>query len=647
MDLTPPPSPSMSSSSSSSSFPTEAELVRMMINGDLTLEVFMSLYDQCPSLKDERDSWAYDKDQVRKNAYDLGKFSGFFNERLSGPLAETVDRKVLMDKLNKCFFECNGTIHYIQMGGDGTPSFKSFDPRAKSGNNPISRSIWVKVDKKKDEAGSTVTIHTREEKGAKKYNILHWWCEQPDHIKVAEITFDPGRRFGLVPYDAMQSDVHPDRIARIPKNIFQAANTFIPTQYATLDRNINIFLDSADRATLERTFQIYIYHLAHVICNADPKRIAYLLSWILRVRCEPERKTQVMVVIGGEAGCGKSIFVNTIAKCFGKMCMQNPRDANILVEKFNSMINRFPLLAFEELFFDKREPGTLSALKRRITQDKAHQERKYAEASEPVENIINILGSTQDFNKTFGDIMDDGLLRRTFCIQVNNAAKAQAEAERKKYFDEFANLTQSPDGLRLVDLFHVLLYRMGFFDKFNPNQIPHSADMSRLLLEGLDPEPKWWIKTYLVHKRSPFIKISKATEPREKDPDHGIEIACTANEMLAMYRSCVPVNSRSWPTETTDVDLFRVVNRYLIDPYEPDPDTPVFDLKQPDVLVTLPTVRNAIRFASRITSIPEECFDEFSSTIPSRKRKKKFSKTSSNSANNKGQKTMDSFFGKK
>lgn len=139
-----------------------------------------------------------------------------------------------------------------------------------------------------------------------------------------------------------------------------------------------------DRAREEWNF--YKNHIEEHLCNEDLDLANYVLNWMASVLQRPGKKTEVMLVVKGPEGVGKSAvfakdsqFQKIIAQSVEKGPFYQISETNRLFCRFNDRMKDVRLMILNEALFagDKK---TLSQLKELITDSITTTEKKFGNA---------------------------------------------------------------------------------------------------------------------------------------------------------------------------------------------------------------------------------------------------------------------------
>ncbi len=202
-------------------------------------------------------------------------------------------------------------------------------------------------------------------------------------------------------------------------------------------------------------WRIFIHHIYQIICNGDKYVTRYLISWISNM-VQGKPKPGVAIVLQGEKGTGKSIFVTLFGKLFGRH-FSSIVQSKQLVGNFNDHLKEAYLVFAEEAFWagDKQAE---SALKSLITEDTMMIEKKGYDAY-TIKNYTNIIFATN--NEWSVPASKD---ERRYCVlKVNNKVK-----QDHAYFDKLNKIMLEQGGLEAM-LYDLLKYDL---NNINLRQVP-------------------------------------------------------------------------------------------------------------------------------------------------------------------------------
>lgn len=158
-------------------------------------------------------------------------------------------------------------------------------------------------------------------------------------------------------------------------------------------------------------------HIVEVICSGDEENSEYLLNWLARGVQFPGERAEVAVVLHGEQGTGKGVFVNAFMSLFAPHTY-HASSATEITGRFNENLKDALVVFLDEAFFagDKAHKGTL---KRLITERLISVEGKYKQRVEVPNRLKLLIASNEHW------IVPAGLLERRFFVLDVSAARQQ------------------------------------------------------------------------------------------------------------------------------------------------------------------------------------------------------------------------------
>lgn len=110
-------------------------------------------------------------------------------------------------------------------------------------------------------------------------------------------------------------------------------------------------------------WSLFDSHIRNVICDGNDEYYNYLIRWLARTVQEPENPGQVAIVLRGGKGCGKSLFVETFGRLFGRHFLATT-SAEHIAGRFNEHLQTIVVLFGDEAFFagNKDHERTLKGL---------------------------------------------------------------------------------------------------------------------------------------------------------------------------------------------------------------------------------------------------------------------------------------------
>jgi phage/plasmid-associated DNA primase len=181
--------------------------------------------------------------------------------------------------------------------------------------------------------------------------------------------------------------------------------------------------------------------LQHVIAAGDEIVYKYVTSWYAAIIQNPTFKSQVMLIIQGKQGSGKTLFTNILCHLLGDYALPNIKDPQNITGHFNAIIESKKLIILNELVScdDNNAHIEYNNFKTTITEEDLEITQKGRDPR-MTQNIINLIITTNYINclRFSGD-------DRRICPIITNNKYARGndddpefraiEARREAYFD--------------------------------------------------------------------------------------------------------------------------------------------------------------------------------------------------------------------
>lgn len=219
----------------------------------------------------------------------------------------------------------------------------------------------------------------------------------------------------------------------------------------------------------------FLEHTHKIICSGNDDHFKYLLDLLALTVQEPGNPCEIAVVLKGEQGTGKGVFVRSFGSLFGRHYIQVDKTDHI-TGRFNSQLAAKVVVFADEAVWagNKRDIGPL---KRLITEPTLTIERKGIDVME-TDNHVHLFMATNEkwaapvgFNE-----------RRFFMLDVSDA-----KMQDQKYFDPI--YAEMKVGGREA-LLHLLLDRT--FDRSSLRMAPKTNALRDQQDLALPSELQWW-----------------------------------------------------------------------------------------------------------------------------------------------------------
>lgn len=216
-------------------------------------------------------------------------------------------------------------------------------------------------------------------------------------------------------------------------------------------------------------------HIHAVVCGGDDDLFDYFVGWMARLVQLPHRPGEVVPVLRGKQGAGKSVVGNAFRRIFGQhaLAVSSPR---AVTGQFNAHLRDLVFLLANEAFFagDRASVSTLKAL---ITDETLFIEQKGVDAVE-VPNLLHVLMTTNS-EWAVPVALDD---RRFVVLDVSPHRIGD-----RAYFHEL-HLAVNDDGV-IAAMLHDLLAEP--LDGFEVRDIPSTAARHEQMVHSLEGEQAW------------------------------------------------------------------------------------------------------------------------------------------------------------
>lgn len=308
----------------------------------------------------------------------------------------------------------------------------------------------------------------------------------------------------------------------------------------------------ADHTALPRCAK-YMALIHDVICGGEPDRqeeyFRYLIDLMALTIQQPGTPSEVAVVLKGERGIGKTVFVKNFGKIFGRHFATVVKPEQI-VGKFNASISGKILLFAEEAFYagDKKDLGALKVL---ITDDVLRIERK---GIDPIEerNFVHLFMASNEAWHTPVGFQE----RRFFVLSVPSTHR-----QDYAYFDAISE--EMNNGGREAFAAYLLTREITPERRRELRQAPRTQELGKQLDLSLTPEQQWWKlklrRGYIVTDWPDRVAIAALHEDylqwsdemgfNRKINDHRLATEVLAPFLGVKYRGTLPGGQRQWQRE--------------------------------------------------------------------------------------------------
>ena len=205
-----------------------------------------------------------------------------------------------------------------------------------------------------------------------------------------------GKQGGITRMDPIKIWRQSRKHLKLNRRVFEPyAPIITPENNLNLWKGYNICLEQAVNFIEDENYgwkqgredwNIYKNHIEEHLCNGDLDLSNYVLNWMSHLLQRPGKKTEVMLVVKGPEGVGKSVVFakdSQFQKIIAESCKYGPfyqiSDTSRLLNRFNDRMKDVRYCVLNEALFagDKK---TLSTLKELITDPIITTEKKFGNA---------------------------------------------------------------------------------------------------------------------------------------------------------------------------------------------------------------------------------------------------------------------------
>lgn len=219
---------------------------------------------------------------------------------------------------------------------------------------------------------------------------------------------------------------------------------------------------------------LFLNHIRKVVCSGNEEHYNYLVGWMASAVQIPNRPAGTAVILKGDQGTGKGVFVKAFGSLFGRHFMQ-VADPKHLVGNFNSHLRDCVVLFADEAFFagDKKHENILKML---VTEETLTIEAKGIDA-ESAQNCVHLLMASNDHWVVPAGVGD----RRFFVLHVSNCHK-----EDVKYFGDMD--AEWKNGGQEALLYYLMTYDLKGFEI---RKMPKTEELQQQKVFSLATEETW------------------------------------------------------------------------------------------------------------------------------------------------------------
>jgi hypothetical protein len=198
------------------------------------------------------------------------------------------------------------------------------------------------------------------------------------------------------------------------------------------------------------SIKLFLQHVRDIIANGDEEVYRYIMGFLADAVQMPRKRPAVVLVMLGQQGTGKGMFVEYLSRIFGHHFLQLSK-ASRITGNFNSYLMGVALLFLDEAIWagDKSAEGTFKTM---ISEPTLLIEQKYVESFRVQNHLRIIMASNNDWAAPAG--LED---RRVFAVEVSDAKLGDT-----KYFEALAHEMDNGGVEALLD--YLLAYDLSQID---------------------------------------------------------------------------------------------------------------------------------------------------------------------------------------
>lgn len=292
-------------------------------------------------------------------------------------------------------------------------------------------------------------------------------------------------------------------------------------QYAAWVKEVEGIDDTSEfRRNIRDTYiPAFTWHLQHVICSNDQALTEYVWKWICFMFQKPATNPEVVVVLNGPRGLGKTTFSQYIASVFGKWHHYTVEDPTQLFTRFNSFLMNIVFLTIEELAGAdmQKHVGKFQAL---VTSTDMRVEIKNG----PTMRVANTLHTLIISNNRF--IVPAGRDARRFqCIACGEGIAA---GDLDSHYYDALHAERNSDLSLAALYFYAMTADLG---DWHPREIVHTELLWVQKLHAMSDVHQWW---YDVLKRGDIAsvkaEVSELTFLQLGSDDDVADVSCWERE---------------------------------------------------------------------------------------------------------------------
>ena len=245
-------------------------------------------------------------------------------------------------------------------------------------------------------------------------------------------------------------------------------------------------------------WKLFKQMIREVIAGGDPEHFEYILNYMAYSLQHADRPQEVMMVVRGEKGVGKSIWAERWLKMFGSHGMATTR-MDSLIGQFNSRVSRLCAVYIDEGMWGG-DKAAEQHLKRLITEETLDTEAKF-ESRKTVRNYLTVVMTTNNAWAIPASIEE-----RRFAVFDAKTVWPQNDP----FFGQVKQEMDLAGGMQAM--FYDLMHRD--IRGYHPRHIPVTQALRDQKMLSMGGEAQWWVD-FLEQGGTPemFVEANEGAPP--------------------------------------------------------------------------------------------------------------------------------------
>ena len=234
-----------------------------------------------------------------------------------------------------------------------------------------------------------------------------------------------------------------------------------------------------------------LYHIKYVLCSGNEEYYEYFMNWIYNV--VSNKFTQILVILYGNQGTGKSIFTSFIYNfVLGTAVSVSTSHVDCLTKQFNGNLCGKLFVNFEEFPTLNKDDFCLASdrLKNFVTEKIVSYEDKFIKKFQ-AENCNNFIITTN--NRSPIKITSDD--RRTFILKTSN----KMVKNNPSYYNDLVYYMKNGDFSKKIGECFYVYCREHYNPEYKLNK-PVMTDIKQDIISNIIPDPILFLKKFYFSK---------------------------------------------------------------------------------------------------------------------------------------------------